>query len=70
MAAVVDDLLQIAGLVALAFVIVGAVKFITSEGNSDNAANARTTIINSLAGLAVCIVATVLVNFIGTSIGK
>lgn len=70
LAAVVDDLLQIAGLVALAFIIVGSIKFITSEGNPENAANARSTIINALAGLAIAIVGVVFINFIGTSIGR
>jgi hypothetical protein len=68
--AVVDDLLQLAGLVALAFVIVGAIKFITSEGNSEAATNARSTIINALAGLAISLIAIVLVNFIGTQVGR
>jgi hypothetical protein len=67
--AVVDDLLRIAGLIALGFIFVAAIKFITSEGNPESAANARSTLINALAGLAISIVAVVFINFLGTSIG-
>jgi FtsH-binding integral membrane protein len=68
--AVVDDLLRIAGLVAFTFIIVSAVKFITSEGNPENATNARNTLINALIGLAITITATIFVSFIGNQIGS
>jgi hypothetical protein len=68
--AILDDLLRIAGLVSLGYIIVGAVKFITSQGNSENATSARNTIISALAGLAISIVAVAFVNFIGNQIGQ
>lgn len=67
--AVADDLLRIAGLVAVAFVIVGAVKLIISQGNPEDTANAQSTIINALIGLAVAIVSVAFVALIGRVIG-
>ena len=67
--AVVDDLLRIVALVAIAFVIVGAFKLITSQGNPEDTAKARGTIINALLGMAVAIVAATFVNFIGNKLG-
>ena len=67
--AIVDDLLRIAGIVAVAYVIVGAVGFIGSEGNPENAAKARSTVINALIGLAIASVAIAFVSFIGHRVG-
>ena len=67
--AIVEDLLRIAGMVAVAFVIVGAIKYITSQGNPESAANAQSTLINALVGLAIAIVAVAFVSFIGNKIG-
>jgi len=69
LAAVIDDLLQIAGLVALGFVIYGAIKYIASQGNPESAANAQSTIINALIGLAIAITGVAFINFIGTHVG-
>jgi hypothetical protein len=68
--AVVDDLLRIAGLVAIAFVIVGAVRYVTSQGNPDDAAKAQSTIINALIGLAVAMISVAIVSFLGARLGK
>lgn len=67
--AIVEDLLRIAGIVAVAFVIVGAIRYITSQGNPEDAANAQSTLINALIGLAIAIVAVAFVSFIGSKIG-
>src|SRR5947209_2265048 len=69
LAAVVDDLLRIAGIVAVAFVIVGAIKFIASQGNPESAASAQSTVINALIGLAIAITGAALINFIGLKLG-
>lgn len=70
LAAVVDDLLRVAGLIAFFFVIYGGIKFMTSEGNPEHTASARSTVINALVGLVICIVAASLVNFVGTKLGR
>ena len=67
--AIIDDLLRIAGLVAVGFVIVGAIKFITSQGQPEDTANAQSTVINALIGLVVAIVAVAFVTFLGNKLG-
>ena len=67
--AVVDDLLRIAGIIAVGFVFYGAVLYITSQGNSDQTAKAQHTLINALVGLAIAIVAIVFVSFLGSKLG-
>lgn len=62
---IVDDLLRIAAIVAVAFVIVGAIKLIASQGNPEDTAQAQSTIINALIGLAVCMVAVAFISFVG-----
>jgi hypothetical protein len=67
--AIIDDLLRIAGMVAVIFVVFGAIKFITSDGNSDKATQARDTVINALIGLAVALIAIAFVAFLGRRLG-
>lgn len=67
--AVVDDLLRIAGIAAVAFVIYGAFEYIGSQGNSEVTARAQSIVINALIGLAVAMIAVVAVNFIGNKLG-
>ncbi len=64
--AIVDNLLRIAGIVAIAYVLVGAFQFVTSQGNPEDAATARSTIINALIGLATAMVAIAFISFIGS----
>ena len=67
--AVVDDLLRLAGLIAVGFVIYGGIKYITSQGEPEKTANAQSTIINALIGLAVAIIAVSAVTYIGGRLG-
>ncbi len=67
--AIIDDLLRIAGMVAVAFVIVGAVKYIMSQGNPEDTSSAQATIINALVGLAITVVAVAMVSFLGNKLG-
>ena len=67
--AVLEGMLRLGGLVAVVMVFIGSFKFITSQGNSDSAAEARKTIINALIGLAIVILATGMVSFIGNNVG-
>jgi hypothetical protein len=66
--AVIDILLRVAGMVAIIFVIFGGVELLTSQGSPEKAGKGRGTIINSLIGLAIAVVAIVFVNFVGTSL--
>jgi hypothetical protein len=67
--AVLEMILRIAGLVAVIYVIYGAFKYITSQGEPDNTKNARETIINALIGAAIVVIASSVVAFIGNRIG-
>lgn len=63
--AVSDDLVRIAGLVAVAFVITGGIQYVTSNGEPDKTKRARETIINALVGVVIAIIAASVVSFIG-----
>jgi hypothetical protein len=66
--AIVDDLLRIAGLVAVGFLIYAAIQYITSQGNADQASKAQNTIITALVGLVIAMVAVVFVSFLGKTL--
>lgn len=68
--AVVDDLLRIAGVVAVAFVFVGAFRYVASQGNPEDTARAQSTIVNALIGVALASIAVGIVSFLGHSLGK
>jgi hypothetical protein len=55
-------------LVAVGFVIYGGISFTSSRGEPDKTNRARTTIISALAGLAIAVLATILVSFIAGSV--
>lgn len=66
--AAVEILLRIAALVAVAFVIIGGFKYITSQGEPENTKSARQTIQNGIIGLIIAMVASAAVAFIGNSL--
>lgn len=66
--AVVDDLLRIAGIVAVGFIIYGAIKYTTSQGVPDQTSQAQNTIINALIGLVVAMIGVGLISFVGRSL--
>lgn len=63
-AAVVELLLRIAALAAIAMIIYGGVQFITSQGEPDKAHQARSTITNAVIGLAIAVSAAAMVQFL------
>ncbi len=66
---VIDILIRIAALVAVGFVLFGGIKYITSQGSPEGTKSAQNTILNALIGLAIAIVASAVVAFLGTRIG-
>lgn len=66
---VIDDLLRVAGLVAIGFIIWGGVTYITSQGDPQQTQKAQQTINNALLGLAMCIMSIAVVTFIGSRVG-
>lgn len=68
--AVLDMLLRLAGFVAVVSIIIAGVQLITSEGNPEKASSGRDRLINSLLGLGIAAIATILVSFIGKSVAS
>lgn len=68
--AIADNLLRIAALVAVAFVIIGGIQYVTSQGEPDRTKRAQESIINALIGLVIVLVAAAVVGYIGSRIGK
>lgn len=66
-AAVIEILLRVAAIAAVAMVIYGAVSYITSQGEPDSTKRAQGTIINSLVGLLIAVMAAAFVQFIAGS---
>jgi Type IV secretion system pilin len=67
--ALVDIALRIAGIVAVAYVVYGGVRYTMSQGEPDKTKQALHTIINALVGAALSVVAAGLVVFIGNKFG-
>lgn len=67
--AIVEILLRIAGLVAIAFVVYGGVQYVTSQGEPDRVAKSKGTIINALVGLIISTFAIAIVAFVGQRVG-
>jgi hypothetical protein len=65
---VIDDLLRIAALVAVAYIIIGSFEYAGSRGNSERASSAQSTIISALTGLAIALVAVALISFLGNQL--
>lgn len=66
--ALVDIMLRVAGMVAVGYVIFGGFKFMTSQGEPDATKKAQGTVTNALIGLAIAILATTIVGFVGSKI--
>jgi hypothetical protein len=63
--AVADDLVRVAGLVAVAYVVVGGAHMIISQGDPERAKRGRETVLNALIGVVVAIAAAAVVSFVG-----
>lgn len=63
--AVIEILLAVAGIVSVVFVMIGGLRYVTSQGEPDGTRAAQQTIINALVGGVIAIIATSLVTFIG-----
>ena len=61
-------LVSLAGLVAVAFVIVGGFNYVLSTGSPDKANSAKSTIINALIGLVIAIMGRVISEIIYNSL--
>jgi TRAP-type C4-dicarboxylate transport system permease small subunit len=52
-----------AGLVAVAYLIVGGYQYITSQGNPDATATAKGTIVNAITGLIIILASYLIIRF-------
>lgn len=64
--AIGEILLRIVAIVAVAYIIYGGFQYLVSQGEPDRTKSAKETIVNALVGLVIAILATTIVNFIGT----
>lgn len=67
-AAVIEILLRIAGIVAVIFVIYAGFSYTTSQGDPEGTGRAKSTLVNALIGLAIAVTAAAIVSFIAKSI--
>lgn len=67
--AIIDILLRFAGIAAVISIIIAGITYITAAGSADKITSSRKRIVNSLLGLAVVLVASAVVSFIGNSLG-
>lgn len=60
----IEMALQVVGYMAVGFIIWGGFKFMLSDGNADQAASARKTIINASVGLVLALASVAIVRFV------
>lgn len=64
LAAVINILSIVLGIIAVIMIIIGGIKFTTSQGDGNSTSSARNTIIYAVVGLVVAALAQVLVKFV------
>lgn len=63
-AAVLDILLRVAALAAIAFIVYGGITYILSQGEPDRTKHARSIIFDAIIGLVIAVAATAAVTFV------
>lgn len=63
--AIIDTLMRISGILATAYLIWGAIQYITSQGDQNGIANAKNTILNAIVGLVIVLLSIGVVQFVG-----
>lgn len=63
---IINWVLVLLGIIALAYIIYGGVMFITSAGESDKVTNARNTLLYAIIGIIVIVLAFAIVNWAAT----
>lgn len=61
---VINTLLYVLGMVAVIMIVVGGIRYTTSNGDSGSIKGAKDTILYSVVGLVVAILAFAIVNFV------
>lgn len=61
---IINGVIAVTGTVAVIFIVVGGVNFMTSSGDAQKVQKARNTIMYACIGLAICALSFVIVNFV------
>ncbi|MBQ1298639.1 hypothetical protein IIY24_02275 [Candidatus Saccharibacteria bacterium] len=61
---IINAIITVLGIVAVIFIIIGGVQYMTSTGDAPKIKKARDTILYAVIGLAVCVLAFAIVNFV------
>ena len=61
---ILNGIIAVLGLVCVVVIIIGGVNYMTSSGDTGKVKKAKDTILYGLIGLAVCVLAFALVNFV------
>lgn len=64
--AVIEMLLRVAVLLAIAYVLIGGFKYITSQANPEKTSRAKNTVLDGLIGLVIALVASAVVGFLAS----
>ncbi|MBR2708868.1 hypothetical protein IKE98_00855 [Candidatus Saccharibacteria bacterium] len=60
---IINAVISVLGLVAVVFIIIGGISYMTSSGEAAKVEKARKTILYAVIGLAICVLAFAIVNF-------
>ena len=61
---IINSVISVLGIVAVVFIIVGGINYITSSGDANRTKKAKDTILYAVIGLVVCVLAFAIVNFV------
>ena len=61
---IINTLLFLVGIIAVIVIIVNGIRFVTSNGNSDQVASARNGVIYAVVGIVVAVMAYAIVRFV------
>jgi glucose uptake protein GlcU len=64
---VINTLLYILGIIAVVMIIIGGLRYVTSSGDASHVKAAKDTILYSIVGLVVAILAYTIVNYVLTT---
>lgn len=67
-AAIIEILLRVAAIIAVIFIIYAGFSYVTSQGDPESTARAKSTLVNALVGLAIAVTAAAIVSFIAGSV--
>lgn len=67
---IINTILYIAGVVAVAMLIIGGIRFMISRGDKDKVQKAKNTVVYAIIGLILVIFSYAIVNFIVSATGK